>query len=170
MSIKSDLKRALAKLKQYREERSYDEKIEEKPTPSDQEILNAEGALGTSLPESYKLFLSQAGKCPLIFGEVFWVGSEGETYRNIVKVRQKEMSEGCLQEFLIPFYADGYGNYVCFDIREIKKREYSVVFWDHEEQLAKPSDNLEMVASNFAAWFLEEVEDHIQEDQDDGDD
>ncbi|MCP3677783.1 MAG: SMI1/KNR4 family protein [Deltaproteobacteria bacterium] len=158
------------RLNKYRQEHRLNNGIERKPTPSDWDIRDAEEALSLSFPGSYKLFVRQAGTCPLIFDEVFWIGSEGETYRDIVKVKKDTMGDGDLQEFLIPFYADGYGNYVCFDTRKDDAGEYVVVFWDHEEQLAERLDDLEVVADNFAAWFIQEVKEQIEEDQAIGED
>lgn len=166
MCVNIILERALAKLRKYRQEHYLNDEIEQKPTPSEIDIIAAEKAISASLPESYKYFVCHAGSVPLIFDEVFWVGSEGTTYRDIVKVYREEMSEGDLQNFLIPFYADGYGNYVCFDTRKNDSGEYSIVFWDHEEQLSAPSDDLGIVADNFAEWYSEEVENHIDQDQD----
>jgi len=166
LSIETTLRCALDILSEYRQRNKPDDCIERKPSPSDQDIAHAENALGASLPESYKLFLKQARECPLIFDEVFWVGSEGDKYRDIVKINEEEKNDESFQDFLIPFYADGYGNYFCFDTRENKASEYPIVFWDHEIQLDEPSDeDLEVVADNFAAWFLEEVEEQIRQDK-----
>ena len=165
MSVDMILKEALARLSKYLQEHSPNDRIERKSTPSDRDIRDAEESLGLSFPSSYRLFVRKAGTCPLIFDEVFWIGSEGETYRDIVKVKKDEMGDGNLQEFLIPFYADGYGNYVCFDTRKDNAGEYVVVFWDHEQQLTERPDNLEVVADNFAAWLIQEVKEQIAEDQ-----
>ncbi|MFT5699398.1 MAG: cell wall assembly regulator SMI1 [Desulforhopalus sp.] len=171
MNLEETLNCALDELDKYRQTYGSVDAIKTKPTPTDQDIKYAEKKLKISFPKSYILFLRQAGACPLIFDEVFWVGSEGETYRDIVRSKEEEKDEECFQDFLIPFYADGYGNYVCFDTREDKGGEYLIVFWDHELQLSEPSeDDLEVVANNFAAWFLEEVRYQINEDQHVGND
>lgn len=46
------------------------------PMPSNWDIRDAEEALSLSFPDSYKPFVRQAGARPLIFDEVFWIGSE----------------------------------------------------------------------------------------------
>ena len=158
------LEKGLKKLRDHRYISRPDEKVENKPAPSGQDIQNAENDLGIALPVSYKAFLGKAGTCPLIFDEVFWVGSNGETYENIVDICEKEKAEGDSQDHLIPFFADGYGNYACFDTRKSREGEYSVVFWDHEEQLSEPGCEPEIIADSFAEWFLEEVEEQIEED------
>jgi len=64
----------------YRQKYGSVDDIKTKPRPTDQDIKYAAKTLKISFPKSYILFLRQAGACPLIFDEVFWVGSEGKTY------------------------------------------------------------------------------------------
>jgi len=90
------------------------------PPPADQDIVEAQEALGVPLPPSYLDFMERAGKVLLPDWDLYWVGDcDLVTRRNIVLANEIERDHDTspLPSFLIAFCDDGNGDQYCFDTR-----------------------------------------------------
>ncbi|NLD93835.1 MAG: SMI1/KNR4 family protein [Fibrobacter sp.] len=129
------------------------------PAPSIEQIISAENLLGFKFPPSFLTFLSQAGSYKLRYWETYWVGPcDGQ---DIVQSNfyERQETDSPLPMFLISFFNNGMGDQECFDTRcKDENGEYPIVFWDHEKSQKENLDQLETIASNFAEWLLNEVE------------
>lgn len=129
--------------------------------PTEAQIREAEAELGLDFPPSFRTFLQFAGAYQLPYWETYWVGDEGLGYRNIVEANRCERNEAepALPPFLVAFHNNGSGDQLCFDTRRCDENgEYPIVFWDHEESQEDNLANLAKVATNFAEWLMEDVE------------
>lgn len=121
------------------------------------DIQEAERALGTQFPESYRWF-------QLEFGDVEWAPIDIYSVRlvvseygvNIVAENQKARTEFFppLPVHLIAFSDDGGGDYVCFDTSRQESNEYSVVWWYHDlDENQEPEE----AGSSFLDWIDSEL-------------
>jgi hypothetical protein len=56
-----------------------------------------------------------------------------------------------LQNGVMPFMSDQFGNYICFDYRFANNP--SIVFWDHELSEANPSKSISLVADGYSEFL-----------------
>lgn len=153
------------------------------PAPSDAEIAEAEVALGVKLPPSYVRFMQRAGSVLMADWDIYWVGDQCTTLRNIVMANEieREHDTSPLPKFLIAFCDDGTGDQYCFDTRErtmpgtdqsielkglagvgdeeaaTAEGEYPVVMLDRSRGLEQIREGLYVVATDFVDWLKQEV-------------
>jgi hypothetical protein len=129
--------------------------------PSQVQIAYAEANLGFKFPPSFLTFLEKAGSYALEYWETYWVGDDSLGYRNIVEANRLEHEdiEPALPPFFVAFYNNGCGDQLCFDTRKpYQDGEYPIVLWVHERTEKENLDEIPSVASNFADWLMQEVE------------
>ncbi len=124
-----------------------------KPLADYSQVMKFEAFFAFKLPSDFIIFLrgcNAAKPAPRIFdtalkkGRVFsaLISFDAADEINIFNTIADLRSAG-FPEQLVPFAADPFGNYICFDSR----RQNAVVFWDHE------NNTTEAVADSFAQFF-----------------
>lgn len=126
---------------------------------SEEQIVDAERALGVSFPPSYRLFLAKAGVA--LWPEyIYGLGESLLPGLDIVATHKAECEdvEPPMPRYLLPFSPDGWGNHFCVDTRKESGGEYPVVLWLHdldEDQIP------EITHPSFVAWLRDLL---VQED------
>ncbi|WP_442587476.1 SMI1/KNR4 family protein [Pedobacter sp. AW31-3R] len=94
-------------------------------------------------------------------------------------LNEYELIKDKLPEGIYPFAADGGGNFICFDYRNIFKSEPKVYYWDHEQKFEVHDDELiindakeesEKYRLEFVADNLEEALQKLYEPEEEDDD
>ncbi|MBW3601032.1 MAG: SMI1/KNR4 family protein, partial [Planctomycetes bacterium] len=128
--------------------------------PTDQEISDAEQALGIRFPKDFVQFHRECDGYRLPFWEIFDLTGKPKSATHMIGAnlsnRRAPPKGISLPERLVAFYSDGGGNLLCFDTAQRDSRgNYAIVLWDHEEPDADP-DDLEVWSDTFTEW----LEDH----------
>ena len=118
------------------------------------DVSNAEAALGTKLPESYRAFLREFGWGGVDSWMLFGVGVGIPKHLDLVHMTESERTEAHphIPTHLIPIMNDGFGNHYCLDTSSLDGGECAVVFWDHEKGARQQP---EVVAPKFDVWLLD---------------
>lgn len=131
-------------------------------------IEKLETELGVKFPEDYVLVaLKSHGEYPNLdtydfegrneaaFDRLLSLDPEEEDY---IKTVIDDIQDRLVPK-IIPFAADPFGNYICFDYR--KNNNPTVVFWDHEKAYENPDSGLLPICNTFS-----ELEDKLYELED----
>lgn len=131
---------------------------------TEEQIEEAEGAIGVELPESYRRFLAEFGWGGIGDLEVIGTGADVPPFLDLVRLTLSERADAHprMRRSLVPIAADGAGNYYCIRT-EAWQQEGPVVLWDHE---AGEDQRPEEVATNFGAWLEDRVNALMNEDTD----
>jgi cell wall assembly regulator SMI1 len=118
------------------------------------DITEAEAALGTKLPESYKAFLREFGWGGIGSWELFGLGRCVPEYLNLVRMTgmERTVAHPHIARALIPIMNDGFGNHYCLATASLIKGECPVVFWDHEKGAGQEP---KLVSPRFDLWLLD---------------
>ena len=121
---------------------------------SEEEIVNAEKALGISIRGSFRSFLREFGwACPKTI-ELYGLGKDlPRAYLDLVSTTVSERTEmqPNIPHDLLPLMNDGYGNQYCLDLRH-SDGEPEVVFWNHDHGSEQVP---EVRAKNYIDWLDE---------------
>jgi hypothetical protein len=131
------------------------------PAPTLEQLQHAESALGHRLPDSFKVFMQEAGSRHANFWETFWVGGESLGSRNIVRMNLvlRERTGILLPTFFVAFAPDSMGGYYVFDTRHVgPEKEYPVRHWEHEAAREENVAEEQATYRYFPEWLLSEVE------------
>jgi cell wall assembly regulator SMI1 len=133
---------------------------------TDQEIANAERALGVRFPESYKAFLSRFGWAEIYYDTLYGLGPSVPPGYGLVKNALCERSEAepLIPQHLVPVMNDGAGNNYCLDTSQLSSGECPVVFWDHEHEDGS-DQSPEQVSSSFDQWLIDLIVDSTHADE-----
>lgn len=159
------------------------------PAPTDEQVREAEKALGHPLPPSYVAFMRRAGHVLMPKWDLYWVGGpDMDQRRNLVIANELERDHDTspLPAFLIAFCDDGNSDQYCFDTRRktlpgsrqsvqldeidglddvvqpsANTNEYPVVLWDRDQGLGQIRDGLYVVATDFVDWIKVQVHESI---------
>ena len=138
------------------------ELVQRPATPA--QIADAERALGTALPDSFRRFQLEFGDCQNAPLDIYHVLPADPPGLNLVPINLKERTEmgPRLPPHLIAFSDDGGGDLFCFDTRAVNANEAPVVVWTHE---LDEDQTPELVAPSFAEWLRSELEAWVEEDR-----
>jgi hypothetical protein len=124
-------------------------------------IAAAERCLNVRFPPTYRTFLLELGAGA--FGSVEFFGVVDDNWEDsglpdVVWLAMRAQREGWLPQGIVPIYDDGMGNWLVLNLREPwSSGEPNVVAW--EMGRSQPDANLEIIAPNFGAFLLDEVND-----------
>jgi hypothetical protein len=126
-----------------------------RPAP-EEDIRQAEEALGVSFPDSYCWFLMEFGAAEwpqLIYG----VRTGNWTWADLVRLTKesRQALNAPIPLHLLPFSPDGWGNDYCMDTSRLVEGECPVVFWNHE-------NGEDQIPDTVFAGFLDWLEDAIR--------
>ena len=113
--------------------KKFTSRVSTKHDPVDPALIGRfESRFGLKLPEDYKYLLGITNGFSVMGNEVLGMTDESYSY-DLFKVYQFEHYEVIVPqyEYLIPFSADGFGNFYCFDTR-VKTNggdSNQIVFW-----------------------------------------
>ena len=124
---------------------------------SEAEIAEAEGEIGSRLPESFRQFLKEVGGTSWP-ENIYGVDKRLPPGYNLVHITRTERIdiEPELPHHLIPFSPDGWGNHYCFDTKRMEDQECPVVLWSHE---LDEEQTPEQTHQNFTAWLADLISD-----------
>jgi hypothetical protein len=125
---------------------------------TDQEIADAEQALGVRFPRSYKALLSRFGWVRIYCDPLFGIGRSAPPEYGLVEATMSERYEAHphIPPHLIPIMNDGAGNHYCLNTASYFGDECPVVFWDHEHQDG-PDQSPEQVSPSFDRWLIDRI-------------
>lgn len=123
---------------------------------TEEEIRNAENALGIPFHGGFRKFLMRFGWGGVVGVELYGLGKNVPFHLNLVTLTLSERTEmhPRLRKELLPIFNDGAGNHYCLDTSI--SGEPPIVFWDHEagaDQIPEVDD------MNFSAWLIAYLED-----------
>lgn len=145
----------------------FSDKVLELKTPvNEQAIEDFESQFNIKLPEDYVIFLKCFNGISLMGTIIYGVGEELNplSLASIYIVEHQEVGNP-MNEYLIPFSPDGYGNHYCFDTRTMHNNLCNVVFWQHD-YLYTEVDPPEITNASFSEWIKEVIIDWTLEDYD----
>jgi antitoxin YobK len=126
----------------------------------DELVAAAEAALGTTFSPTYRAFASELGAGDIAGEEFYGViddNFDSSAVPNGIWLTLQEREDSGLPEGLIVVYTDSEGSYYALDSRRPKgSGEHPVALW--VPGLSAPDDELEPVADDFGALFLERIE------------
>lgn len=125
---------------------------------SDQEIADAERAIGVRFPQSYKAFLLRFGWAEFYCDTLYGLGADVPLGFTLVRNALCERHEAHphIPLHLIPIMNDGAGNNYCLDTSRLHDDECPVVFWDHEHEDG-PDQSPEQVSPSFDRWLIDRI-------------
>jgi cell wall assembly regulator SMI1 len=124
----------------------------------DDEIANAESALGVRFPDELREYLHRIGWIDHGMG-YYGVGNDvpGKALDLVENTRcEREDAEPSMQHHLVPILNNGGGDHWCVDTRSGE-----VVRWNHE---LDEDQTPEFVDASLAAWMLERLRDALADD------
>lgn len=101
---------------------------------TEQEIEEAERALGVRFPQEYAEFLHRAGWLDWGYGPIFGLGRGIPPNMHLVKktMQERHLCHPNIPIYLLPIMNDGCGNHYCLFVEGPNKNK--VAFWDHEHE------------------------------------
>ena len=145
-----------------RENRIHPRDLDGWAYPSEEQVREAEKAIGKSLPPSYKHLVRNfhPGELPFDF---YWIGGVGTCWVDGIEVRLMDLVEiaGPATSFLIPLMSVGDCDEVCFDTRRADADgEYPLVHWDAAIHGSDPHPGVEFEvwAGNLGELLLGQID------------
>jgi hypothetical protein len=135
------------------------------PNPAtEQEIVDAERALGATMPNSFRWFQLEFGDVPNGPLDIYTARTPEPGLRNIVGINVDERTEARprLPAQLIAFSDNGGGDLLCFDTTRHSGDECPVVWWDHEQD---EQQEPQPAAPNFLDWLEGELAERAAEER-----
>ena len=125
----------------------------------DRLVVLAEEALGLRFPPSYRLFVLRLGAGNVGAEEIYGLIDENFVDSSVpdgIWLTLRERQDSGLPTHMIVVYSDGMGGYFVLDTNQIgADGECPVVVW-HPGR-SEVGDDLEVIAEDFGAFFLETV-------------
>jgi len=126
-------------------------------------IEAAQAALGVTFPPSYRAFVKELGAGDAAAQEFFGVIDDNwadSTVPNGIWLTLQERTDAGLPAHLVVVYEEGDGTYLALDTARVAEDgENPVVAWT--PGASRPGDELEQVADDFGALFLERMRDGL---------